>query len=109
MKLRCLLASAMLCQAATAVAPPASALSRTPPPAPAAPPAVAIPAPVNVISVQSMGIAFTAPQNCRPQPDAAMPPQTHGGAALAGHVATADQRPHAGQSRHARTIFGNTG
>ncbi|MGE8638085.1 MAG: hypothetical protein ACN6PR_05550 [Achromobacter sp.] len=63
MKLRCLLASAMLCQAATAVATPASALSRTPTPAPAAPPAVATPAPANVISVPSMGIAFTAPQN----------------------------------------------
>ncbi|MGE8677100.1 MAG: hypothetical protein ACN6PE_00685 [Achromobacter marplatensis] len=63
MKLRCLLASAMLCQAATAVATPASALSRTPTPAPAVPPAVATPAPANVISVQSMGIAFTAPQN----------------------------------------------
>lgn len=63
MKLRCLLVSAMLCQAASAVAAPASALSRSPAPASTAPTAPVPVASGNVINIPSMGIAFTAPPN----------------------------------------------
>ncbi|EHK63220.1 hypothetical protein [Achromobacter arsenitoxydans] len=63
MKLRCLIASAMLCQGAAALATPASALSRAPTPAPAASPPATPPSSGNVVSVPSMGVTFTAPQN----------------------------------------------
>lgn len=66
MKLRCLLASALLFQAATAAAAPASTLSRSTAPTPvqsAAAPAALTTTRPNIINVPSMSVTFTAPQN----------------------------------------------